>query len=334
MSVSVVLRDERLRARIVRARALVDPRTEERAGAASGVVLRGGRLFVVQDDSLSALWIDPESLAMERVVLMGDGRRLPKREKADFEAVFEARDGALFVLGSGGTERRKSVVRYDAATGEARTIDATALHEALGARLPVPPNIEGAVLLSDGETVRLLHRGNGSSAPRGLTHHPRGGVTASVKGLSPGREERSPHDAWGPNHFFDVALASIEAGAGAILADGGCDLGTVMGANGGAVALTFTDATLLGGRVLYLAAAEDCEDAIADGPVVGAAIGVMEGGGGGRYALLTESDGSPSCRKIEGIALHPGGREAFVVTDPDDEGRASELCTVALEGPW
>lgn len=123
------------------------------------------------------------------------------------------------------------------------------------------------------------------------------------------------------------------AGSGPIVDEALHDLGWVLGPTGEPVALTFTDAARLGDRLIYLAAAEDCEDAIADGPVVGAAIGVLEAEGG-RYALLTEEDGSPSCRKIEGIALHPGGREAFVVTDPDDEHRASELCTVTLEGPW
>lgn len=286
---------------------------------------------MVQDDSLSASWIDPESLAMERVVLM-DWWRLPKREKADFEAVFEARDGALFVLGSGGTGSGGRAFD-DVATGEARTIDATALHEALGRGSRAAEHRRGGAAERRGDGAAPSSREREQRTAR-LSAPPAGRRDGKRQGTVPGARGAFATRCLGSQPFFDVALASIEAER-AILADGGCDSGTVMGVNGGAVALTFTDATLLGGRVLYLAAAEDCGgDAIADGPVVGAAIWVMEGAGGGRYALLTESDGSPSCRKIEGIALHPGGREAFVVTDRDDEGQASELCTVALEGPW
>ena len=345
--------------------ALVDPRTGERAGAASGVILRGGRLLVVQDDSLTALWIDPGTLAMERVTLLGDGGRLTKQEKADFEAVLETPDGTILALGSGGTDRRKRIVVYDAGTSEVRTIDATALYDALAARLPEPPNIEGAALAGDGITVRLFHRANGKqgarrtnnvedcvrsaadSAPPSGAPPPRNGLRPPSEGTKKARgapyeggalapyEEGAlaPYEGGALNATFDVALASLLAGSGPIVDEALHDLGWVLGPTGEPVALTFTDAARLGDRLIYLAAAEDCEDAIADGPVVGAAIGVLEAEGG-RYALLTEEDGSPSCRKIEGIALHPGGREAFVVTDPDDEHRASELCTVTLEGPW
>lgn len=291
MSVVKARRDEGLRAVVVDVRPLVDPASGEKVGAASGVVLFGGRLFVVQDDALSGVWVDPGTLAMERVVLLGGGERLAKAQKADFEAVFEA-DGAFHAVGSGGTERRTRVVRYEPGSGERRMIEAKGLYEAMSALLPVTVNIEGAVCL--GETVRLFHRANGKGSGHGAS--------------------------------FDVGLAALLEGSGRPENQVFYDLDRVNG-----VALTFTDAARLGEKVLYLAAAEDSADAIADGPIAGAAIGVIAGGEA-RYALLTERDGAPSVRKIEGIALVPGGREAFVVTDPDDEARPSELCRVVLEG--
>lgn len=317
MAVRRIRRDEGLRATIVRSRPLVDPRTGERVGAASAAVLQGGRLFCVQDDALSAAWIDPITLSIETVVLLGRGERLPKKKKADFEAAFATAEGTIFVLGSGGTERRKRIVRYDPGDGSVEVTDATGLHEALTARLGRAPNIEGAALVGD-DVVRLFHRANGKAA--------------------------------GHNASFDVALEALRSGEGAFLEEALYDLGVIAfeaataapqgpcrpaeSEEATGIALTFTDATRLpDGRILFLAGAEDSADAIADGPVLGAAIGLLEGESG-RYAMLAEEDGSPSHRKIEGVALLPGGREAFVVTDPDDVDRASELCTVALEGRW
>jgi hypothetical protein len=87
------------------------------------------------------------------------------------------------------------------------------------------------------------------------------------------------------------------------------------------------------GRLFYLAAAEDTPNAVDDGPVIGAAVGVIHGGDA-RWAPLLEADGAPSERKAEGLALAEDGRSGFVVTDPDDASRPAELCRVVLEGRW
>lgn len=291
----------------------MDPRTGEHVGAASAAVRVGGRLFCVQDDALSGVWVDPLTLSIEKVALLGRGQRLSKKKKADFEAAFAGPDGCIYVLGSGGNERRKLVVRYDPESGDVDVMSAATLHEAIATRLGRAPNIEGAVLA--GDMVRLFHRANGKAA--------------------------------GLNATFDVTLDTLCSGGHHIDDEARYDLGSVTAESASAsqgpyrmpegqetsgVALTFTDATALGdGRILFLAGAEDSEDAIADGPVLGAAIGLLEGEGG-RFAMLLEADGRPSHRKVEGVALVPGG--ALVVTDPDDVERPSELCEVALEGQW
>ncbi|MBC7541858.1 MAG: hypothetical protein H7338_03925 [Candidatus Sericytochromatia bacterium] len=107
------------------------------------------------------------------------------------------------------------------------------------------------------------------------------------------------------------------------------DLGTVAG-----VPLTLTDATIDGaGHTLYTAVAEDTPNAIDDGPIVAMAIGILTDTHG-RWAPLTEPDGQPSTRKVEGIALDPGGRSGYLVTDPDDPALSAVLCRFALTGPW
>lgn len=189
-----------------------------------------------------------------------------------------------------GSTPRRRRIARLAADGTVSWVQAEALYGAITASLGAVPNLEGAALV--GDRLRLFHRGEGAGA---------GNATLDVQ--------------------FDPA-----AGPGQrVLARQDHDLGTV-----GGVPLTFTDAAPLDAeRTMYLAVAEDTPNAIDDGPVVGVAVGVI-GPDGGRWALLTEADGTPSVRKAEGLAIEPGGRTAYLLTDPDDPCRCAELCRVAL----
>lgn len=129
-----------------------------------------------------------------------------------------------------------------------------------------------------------------------------------------------------PSAIIEVAAAAIGAGTVTLIALTLCDLGTAAG-----VPLTFTDAIACGESMVYLAVAEDTPNAVDDGPIVGAAIGILAGGRA-RFALLEERDGTPSVRKVEGIAVDPETRTTFLVTDPDDPDRPAELCRVELHG--
>lgn len=277
--------------------------------AGSALLRIGGRLLLVQDDALAVVWVRlPEgggAPALERVVLEGHGGPLPKPEKPDFEVALLGPGGAAYVLGSGSKATRRRIARLDPASGRASLIDAAALYAAVEAALGELPNLEGAALV-DGK-VRLFHRRAGAAAR----------ATATV----------------------DVAIEALDGGPAAVLALTRWDLGALPrdlgpGAPPRSVPLSFTDAAPgPDGRVYYLAAAEDTPSAIDDGPVIGAAVGVIRSGEA-RWAPLLEGDGAPSTRKPEGLALADDGRTAFVVTDPDDAARPAELCRVVLAGPW
>jgi len=277
--------------------------------AGSALVQVGGRLLLVQDDALSVVWLglpgDGECPALEHVVLEGHGGPLPKPEKPDFEIALVGPGGAPYVLGSGSKATRRRIARLDPVSGRASLIEAAALYEAVEAALGELPNLEGATLVAG--ALRLFHRRAGAEAR----------ATATV----------------------DVAVEALDGGPVAVLGVTRWDLGALLrdigpGAPPRRVPLSFTDAAPgPDGRLYYLAVAEDTPSAIDDGPVIGAAVGVLESEHA-RWAPLVEADGTPSVRKPEGLALAEDGRTAFVVTDPDDASLPADLCRVVLEGPW
>ncbi|UQA61957.1 DUF6929 family protein [Polyangium aurulentum] len=229
-----------------------------------------------------------------------------------------------------------------------RALERIAL-EGSGERLPKPkkPDFEAA-FVGPGRAVTILGSGSAASRRRAVCihlddgavrHHDCGGIFDALTarlGASPNVEGailagdvlRLFHRGAGPipSAVVDVPAAAIEGGEASILAFTLHDLGHAAG-----VPLHFTDAVTLGALSLYLAVAEDTPNAIDDGPIAGAAVGLIEGESA-RFAILEEPDGRPTARKVEGIAIDPSSGETWLVTDPDDPDRPAELCRLALEG--
>jgi hypothetical protein len=280
-------------------------------------------IAVVQDDARFVAIVDTRSFHVTAVPLPPgpDGARLhgddrgTKHLKLDLEAglAVEGAEGVtLYAFGSGSTNRRESVaVVHDPAGAAAASRSSIvplprfyaalrAAHAFAGSEL----NVEGALV--EGGTLRLFNRGNG--APR--------------DGLLP----------------VDATCDVPWAGFLAHLADPNnvdpplpqdvvqYDLGSIDG-----VRLTFTDAVLHDGAVLFCAAAEASPDAVEDGPVSGSALGVVRGGTLTRTMPLLDADGTPLRDKVEGIAVDPAdARRLWLVADHDDVDRASDLleCTI------
>ena len=153
-------RDEALTARVTEAFALPGVR------AGSGLAWHGDRLVVVQDDALAVALVDPRTRAVTPFPLAGTGEALPKASKPDFEAVFEAADGRLVLIGSGSAPTRRRWARLDLATGDVALDDMGPLYDAVAAALGGPPNLEGVV--RDGERLRLFHRADGAGHGRNV----------------------------------------------------------------------------------------------------------------------------------------------------------------------
>jgi hypothetical protein len=246
--------------------------------AGSGLVRLGRRVVVVQDAAAAVVLLAPETGATERVVLSGRGQAQAKADKPDYEAAVLGADGAIHVLGSGSAPTRRRIARLDPdGEGIARV--------AVVDGGPLYDAIAAALgsapnvegAVALGGRVRLFHRGAGSAR----------------------------------SAAFDVPASALDGAAPGRAAATWFDLGRV-----GRVPLTFTDAVAAGDRMLYLAVAEDTPNAIDDGPIVGAAVGVIAGSRA-RYARIAGPDGAPAVHKFEGIALDPGGRSGWLVTDPD-----------------
>jgi hypothetical protein len=347
----VARRDGALSARVVRTAALqyadvahaqLDRPPHVRAG--SGLAWVGDRLVVVQDDANFFALVDPLNARTDSVTLpvgAGGRRRFEpalgnKAHKLDLESVVsipQAEGGPLVLsLGSGSTARRESIIVMrgldDPRAGSRAVIAAHAL-PALYARLRETVafagselNVEAAVHLGsiDGGRLRLFNRGNGAR-----------------------RGNFMPVNASGEMDWRD-----LEAYMARPDLVGAPQLGNLvqyeLGAVGG-LPLTFTDAAVVPGPpdaerrwTVYTAAAEASPDATRDGPVAGCAVGVISEGPEGisaRWALLEDEAGQPFAGKVEGVELRPDdSTRLYAVVDRDAPEVASELCEVALQGPW
>lgn len=259
--------------------------------AGSALLSVDDRLLVVGDDAHAVAWVDPTTGAVSHQPLAGDGRRLEKSLKPDFEAAFHDGDD-VWLLGSGSLSNRWLATRLPRA-GDARATahDLTALFAALAVALGEAPNIEGAVICDD--VLRLCHRATGA-APDVL-------VDLSRDVLHGGR----------PRVLRTVTVEpTLLAGVPAHLTD---------------------VAALPDGRLAYLAAAEETDDPVLDGPVAGAAFGVIDGDVA-RWTRLLGPDGAPFAVKAEGLVVDDDGRGAWAVTDRDDPDLSAQLCRLELSG--
>jgi hypothetical protein len=291
--------------------------------AGSNLTWIAGRLAMVLDDTNFVALVDPATGLADAVPLprgkdgarQFDDLRGNKKHKLDLEAccAVEEREGPrLIAFGSGSKRRRRRIAsldRWERKSPRVRLIAANRLYERLLATIGFAGsdmNIEGALAMPT--TVRLFGRGNGRRAGKltpvnATCELSRRSLLAFVD--SPGT---SPTPI--PRDIQQFALGEID----------GFPLG-------------FTDATHVRSEVLYTAAAEASKDSTEDGEVSGSVIGVMPARGALRQALLRSAKGSPLREKIEGIAAVPGIRDrVFVVMDPDDPRRPSELCEVRLSG--
>jgi len=309
---------ERFAARIVGRRALhyADGACDEDdrpafVRAASGVIQVGDDLCVLQDDAsfIAVVGRDGSVRAISLPRGPGGRRRFEEAlgnrlDKLDLEcgvALPAAGGDVLLAFGSGSLPVREVAVLVDPRLAtDAPVVDATRFYasfrEALGiARATV--NVEGCVIA--GDRLRVFQRG-----PRAAS------VDFELAALEAWVRRGASGDA--PRA---VATRSYELG------------------RAGHVGYGFSDAAALpDGRVVFLAVAEDTDDPVLDGAVLGSIVGVIDGDRVSTTPLLSSND-EFVMDKAEGIAVDPArpGR-LWVTLDPDDPERPADLCEVEVLG--
>ncbi|MFI7547826.1 DUF6910 family protein [Actinoplanes sp. NPDC049599] len=259
--------------------------------AASAIAAFGDGWLVAQDDATHAAWLRPDGVTAVRVLDPVGGHDTfssaagTKHLKPDFEAAVTVDDGVL-LLGSGSTAARMRAALVTA-PGTVRIVDLTPVYHRIAAALGLPVdrlNLEGAARI--GDRLRWFQRGNSAAGV------PSAAVDVNLSAL--------------------LAAAAPEVGSARRY-----DLGAVRG-----VALAVTDAVALpDGRMLVSAAAEDTPNAVDDGPVVGAALALLDDD---RVLAVAAVPGGP--HKIEGLAVRrvgPAGVSLIAVVDADDPDAAS-----------
>ena len=284
--------------------------------AASAIAPLGDGWLVAQDDATSAAWLRDGSVTPVRVLPPVEGLDRfseaagTKRLKPDLEVACPAEvDGepAVLLLGSGSTDRRTRGVLVRLVDGHP-VVQAGELGPVYGLvaeRLGVPDgqlNLEGAS--RHGGTVRWFNRGNLAAGVRP------GSVDVPLAGL------------------VDAVLGRGDAAAVPVEQPRVYDLGEVAG-----VGLAVTDAIALpDGRLLLSAAAEDTPNAVDDGPVVAAALVLVDGDTVLDVAAVPEVDGHVP--KVEGLALRAardGEVHLLAVVDDDDPTRPSAAVELQVE---
>ena len=282
--------------------------------AASSIRRQGNRLVILQDDVSALVGLDLATGSTYPILLptgpdrarVFDDERGNKKLKLDLEACIVLPDGRLVAFGSGSSPHREKIVTVAPEKGAmAQQLSGEDLYAALrvhsgarGARL----NIEGAV--TQGHWLRLLQRGNGK---RGF--EPWNAILdlslEKFIGWLDGRNSLPPVRRILEVHLGDVA----------------------------GVPFGFTDAAVTDdGRIAFLACAEDTEDALSDGPVMGCRFGWLAADD--QAAVMTDvvdGDGQPTHLKLEGIETRPEGGSMFdVVADMDRGDEPAQIAELVV----
>lgn len=278
--------------------------------AASAIVAYGDGWLVAQDDATHACWLRDRVGTPVRLLPAVDGSDVfseaagTKHLKPDLEAAC-AVPGGVLLLGSGSTPARMRAVLLGPDDERNPVVaDLSPLYATVASALGVAPgelNLEGACVV--GDRLRWFQRG----LPSGEV--PTASVDLDLAGL------------------LDVVDGRADAAGVGVGSVGRYDLGAVAG-----IGLAVTDAVSLGGPlVLVSAAAEDSPNTYDDGPVVGAALAVLDGQDVVDVGLLPPVEGGVP--KIEGLALlgwsDSGGR-LLATVDRDDPTVPSALITLEI----
>lgn len=257
--------------------------------AASGLVVSQDRFYLVADDELSVLGMDLNLKRPGEVYPVFPGelpedKKERKKLKPDFECLVYLEESHSLLCIPSGSKKNRHKGALINLTDH--VITELSFKEVYKELEDLYPelNLEGAIII--GEDIRLFQRGNGK------LHQ---------------------------NAIIDMNLRNFLKDKTKDLKTSDIDLGKLKN-----IALSFTDATLVNGKIYFTAVAENSESTYADGEFVGAVLGEMEING--ELIKMTPLDISS---KPEGLAYTK--KTFFVVTDDDDRKKPSRLFSFTID---
>jgi hypothetical protein len=138
-------------------------------GAASGLVLHQHSLYIISDNSTYLYQYNLADKELHKIKLLATSEEhLSKKEKADFECV-TLYNNALYIHGSGSTNKRQLRLKYTLDTLETKEKDLTKLYHRLRKSIGIEEddlNIEGCIVAAD--FYYFFQRGNGGQAKNGI----------------------------------------------------------------------------------------------------------------------------------------------------------------------
>ena len=208
-------------------------------GSASGLLYKDNTVLAVSDNGGFLYQYDIDNKMLSKSPLFENNvmENIPKKSKADFEAITEYND-TLYIFGSGSTANRNLMITVEANTKAViSTHDLTdfyAVLQSFGNIKPDDFNIEGVA--RNGDSWFFFQRGN-----NGTGHNAVFTVTGDIA-----------------KHDFSVIYNPFK-------------LPKISG-----IETCFTDAVLVGDVLYFLATAENTDNAYDDGEVLGSIVGRID----------------------------------------------------------
>jgi hypothetical protein len=138
-------------------------------GSASGLIFHDNLLYLISDNSSYLYEYSIRTKKLNKIALVENpSENIPKKNKADFESITLEKT-RIFILGSGSTENRKSILSYSLKSKEINDNDFSKPYDSLMKIAGISLenlNIEGFIYSK--EKALLFQRGNGKKGVNGI----------------------------------------------------------------------------------------------------------------------------------------------------------------------
>ena len=140
-------------------------------GSASGLLYHNDLLYVISDNSTFLYEYNIPNEKLNKIPLVEyPQENIPKKNKPDFESI-SFLENKLYILGSGSTESRNKVFRYNLTSKKLSQKDFSIIFQDIKTQLEIKDeelNIEG--LIQQNNIMYLFQRGNGMNSKNGIIY--------------------------------------------------------------------------------------------------------------------------------------------------------------------